>query len=1238
MANSNDLSISNISYTNKDFQTIFPEVLDKAKSLSYKWDPTTSNESDPGVVLLKLDALIADKNNYNIDKNVLEYFPVSVTQESVARGLFEQLGYTMHWYKAATTNVTIKWSDITKTAELYIPRWTMVCDDDSTVVYTIIGNKISNTSTYPVMQGKCSKYEVNGETTILGDMLDSENRLYFDNYAVAENGIFINNIGSENWSNWKKVDNLGVQDYGTTCYKFGITEDGRRCYIEFPTEADAIIGSGIEIRYLVTDGLDGNIAPQVLTKFFQDKIEATVGSETQTISTEDVTITNGVAAINGANPETIDSAYRNYKRTVGTFDTLVSLTDYENKINTLGGYASNNFVCDRTNDVQDCYHVLTEKSGEYTRDLVVGTKKVETSVTLKEGTSGTLVTEEPLMDAFSLKIYALRYAETVNVNNFADTFSIVPNFAVSKSSDMTLLEKQLEETKCIQHDFQVLEENKILFLKNKFPITCKIIPQYSLTEMQQKDVISKVYDALAKGLNSKEVDFGAEADYDRIYSLITNADERIKAIVLDDISYETYAVVYYRNGADSPVIVEFKVADNNSTFVYGDEVGSDTSRRDFVDALRLEIQAKSILNGNTQLYVHIDDIGYAYNQSADSFIENATKITTNTTKTVKKGTPTTLLDNESIVFYAPNFVDRQVFSSYCKYVYSGADIQANGVRRLTNGEYVVIFNRASDTDNYSYTKLVGNTKFGATENKDGSIISPNFTLVNNTSGVPDFIGGLPNSGTLTAEQSEAVAKMGTAYSLGATKTITVKYKNVFTVKSDSQYCYWKLNQSVTRDGKQYYVMFDKDKYERILQSGEFFIVTDSLMAEFVAYGAGTKISRTHEGSTDIATWECIVSDTDGLQSEGATSITGWVKVNSGDTVSATEMQIVVATNTVTMDAVKQDSPSPETTVYFRNNGVYTTETGGTALKSLDGYTFSADGTKLPDISVVGDAWNAYSRLDFKCSQNTPMVLGSDSQEIVVTYALSVDTDVTETAVIVGGSNKKYILSDYSYDLIGGINISLERISDSGNTEKALIYAYTDTTQAARPTGVDFSQSGVVRLPFDGTTKSCSVKFKLPNGIYLIGFENPVVSESGTVSVASSSNKLFNVTDDISKTGVNSLSFTGTGRKYFLYKASATSVDTLTVTQTEDAPKITVSMWNPIKIDTNNIPSKALFDEISAIDVNKVFDYSYIVPEEDLVENPLLPKSFTEINHVYNRYTICQAVFKTDGISVVNKAR
>ena len=75
----NELQINNKSYTNKDFQTIYPELLDLVSKLTNKWTPMSSNESDPGVVLLKLGAILSDKNNYNIDKNVLETFPLSVT-------------------------------------------------------------------------------------------------------------------------------------------------------------------------------------------------------------------------------------------------------------------------------------------------------------------------------------------------------------------------------------------------------------------------------------------------------------------------------------------------------------------------------------------------------------------------------------------------------------------------------------------------------------------------------------------------------------------------------------------------------------------------------------------------------------------------------------------------------------------------------------------------------------------------------------------------------------------------------------------------------------------------------------------------------------------------------------------------------------------------------------------------------------------------------------------------------
>ena len=91
-----------LSYTNKDFESVYVELLDLVKKLTYKWDPSVSNESDPGVILLKLNALIADKINYNIDNNILECFPETVSQLSNARQLFAQLGYFMKWYRSAS--------------------------------------------------------------------------------------------------------------------------------------------------------------------------------------------------------------------------------------------------------------------------------------------------------------------------------------------------------------------------------------------------------------------------------------------------------------------------------------------------------------------------------------------------------------------------------------------------------------------------------------------------------------------------------------------------------------------------------------------------------------------------------------------------------------------------------------------------------------------------------------------------------------------------------------------------------------------------------------------------------------------------------------------------------------------------------------------------------------------------------------------------------------------------------
>ena len=693
--------LSNLSYTNKDFQSVYVELLDLAKKISYKWDPTVSNESDPGVLLLKLCAIIADKNNYNIDKNILECFPLSVSQESNARQLFEQLGYTMKWYRGATTQIAMRWvgEEAEGTPAIYdLPQFTMVSDSANSIVYTIphsISLSQDGTTVFAdAIQGTAVEYSINGETKIVPSQLDSNNRLYFVDRNVAENGIFIQNangsIGTysaiEYFGGWKRVDNLAVEELGNTVYKFGVTQDGSTCYIEFPDDVADIMGAGINITYIKTDGIDGNISGRIIEKFYNDTsavIENSQDEETVILSSDNVQITNPRNASNGSNPETIEDAYRGYRKTVGTFTTLVTLRDYTNAINN-SGYISNGFVCDRTNDIQCSYRVMTYDGDMANRELYI------------EQNSGS-----PYIDAFALKIYALQYianpsASTLDYNS---TFNMLINDETETSPSIENAIGYIDDIKSIQHDFSPLLREHLCMIKNKYPIKCTIIPKYRVTSVQANAIRENVVKALYNALNAKEIDFGEEISYDFVYSTIMNADERIKAIALDDLVYHTYAVYIDANGEYQECLI-------NPLMSADADAAADATR----DSIQQDIYAKSVLNGNTQLLASDNDVQYALTQEMVANVKDIHTVSTDTEIQMVLATNATeatyeVGENEHIYLYAPNLIDDVIYSSYVKIQYTLSNsrvIEADSDYSLLSGETITFYWKDSDADDDPY--------------------------------------------------------------------------------------------------------------------------------------------------------------------------------------------------------------------------------------------------------------------------------------------------------------------------------------------------------------------------------------------------------------------------------------------------------------------------------------------------------------------------------------------------------
>ena len=367
----------NISYTNLDFSSIYTEVIDLIKQLTYRWDPSISDESDPGVILVKLSALIADKCNYNIDKNILETFPLSVTQEGNARQLYDQLGYYMDWYESASVPVLLSWiGETTDSSVLYtLPKFTHIQDSEGSHVYTLVGSEgadgivVSNTVlpadgtaiSVIAMEGIATQYQFENEVVITPQMVDPlSRRLYFPHSFVSQNGIFIKNTNQENYASWKRVNNLYENSFNELRYVFGYDSSSDTCYLEFPDNYSELFGSGIEITYLVIPSETSDIPAQALNQFVAP-ITVNVGESDIVLDSSNVKIVNYTSASGHKDIEGIDEAYVNYKRTVGTFKTLVTLRDYLNFIRSQElDICSNAFVCDRTNDIQCSYKIMSK--------------------------------------------------------------------------------------------------------------------------------------------------------------------------------------------------------------------------------------------------------------------------------------------------------------------------------------------------------------------------------------------------------------------------------------------------------------------------------------------------------------------------------------------------------------------------------------------------------------------------------------------------------------------------------------------------------------------------------------------------------------------------------------------------------------------------------------------------------------------------------------------------------------
>lgn len=154
--------------------------------------------------MLKEGAFIADHNNYNIDKNILEAFLPSATQDRSVRNITEMNGYTPRYYVSAVGDITFNYEpeEENNFTPFTIPAYTLVITNEKeTIAYTqiedLIIQKNGLVSVCKFMEGTLNQLAVNTDGKITLENLDENNRLYLPNVYIPQNGVFVRNVDSD---------------------------------------------------------------------------------------------------------------------------------------------------------------------------------------------------------------------------------------------------------------------------------------------------------------------------------------------------------------------------------------------------------------------------------------------------------------------------------------------------------------------------------------------------------------------------------------------------------------------------------------------------------------------------------------------------------------------------------------------------------------------------------------------------------------------------------------------------------------------------------------------------------------------------------------------------------------------------------------------------------------------------------------------------------------------------------
>lgn len=587
-----------VNYTSRDYQSLLQDFIDAVPKLTELWKPEA--EADPGMVIGKYIASVAEVLGINVDLLANEIFAPSVSQRKNAEKIFSLIGYELGWYVAARTEITFtNVSSVPVTIDFgfngsnfaTVNAYTDITNASRVITYNIL----PLTNTYGATDTRSRRDIVGGDVDVFADTdevqlaagesvtrvgIEGEIRSYTVSVQQVKDNNYIIKLPSQHIDTtaiWIKAKtSLNADSFLTTQWiqcsnpaefitpepRFAVTYDSySNAQVQisnYLNQLEDYSSNYLTVYWIDCSGVIGCVGENVLSNFLPAKQTGTENvADSLTISNLSNTVelphTN---VVTGASPETAKEAYFNSRNYINTWDSLVTLPDYQRFLSREPGVDCAYVIdCQKALDINLAIYndenlTDSQKSKKYITkyDFPEGDTNFDWTNILQLGFDPT--DPQKYVFAANFKTYtAMCYAIHNDFKNSSWGQGQTSNAQINKKPLFIQYKPPAQFINNIIRDYRPLQamsvEIQFGYLRIfKFYVTGQIYTKKPVTKDVGNNLIAKVKEALALYFAPANREIGVLPTYQEIVETCVGADSRIRWFDMGSPGTTNYGIIW----------------------------------------------------------------------------------------------------------------------------------------------------------------------------------------------------------------------------------------------------------------------------------------------------------------------------------------------------------------------------------------------------------------------------------------------------------------------------------------------------------------------------------------------------------------------------------------------------------------------------------------------------------------------------------------------------------------------